>query len=194
MWWTHERRGHAANDSLETSIARQAGSQKARSPFKDSIPQLTLIVAVRIAWIFISDNNCLLPWHILACYPQLALPRSVSPAQRRLRSKRVDAQQASSPHSTKHGRPEQKRWQNANRPRARRSRVRTTNPVFFFLLFFFFLLKGKFTQNSNFTHLLLSPVSAEPLVAFHNLHNHSWVTQRERIPPRGSLLWPGSQT
>lgn len=61
MWWTHERRGHAANDSLETSMARQAGSQKARSPFKDSIPQLTLIVAVRIAWIFISDNNCLLP-------------------------------------------------------------------------------------------------------------------------------------
>lgn len=76
MGWTHERRGHAANDSLETSIARQAGSQKARSPFKDSIPQLTLIVAVRIAWIFISDNNCLLPWRILACYPQLALPRS----------------------------------------------------------------------------------------------------------------------
>lgn len=61
MGWTHERRGHAANDSLETSIARQAGSQKARSPFKDSIPQLTLIVAIRIAWIFISDNNCLLP-------------------------------------------------------------------------------------------------------------------------------------
>lgn len=61
MGWTHERRGHAANDSLETSIARQAGSQKARSPFKDSIPQLTLIVAVRIAWIFIWDNNCLLP-------------------------------------------------------------------------------------------------------------------------------------
>lgn len=69
MWWTHERRGHAANDSLETSIARQAGSQKARSPFKDSIPQLTLIVAVRIAWIFISDNNCLLPRHILALLP-----------------------------------------------------------------------------------------------------------------------------
>lgn len=69
MWWTHERRGHAANDSLETSIARQAGSQKARSPFKDSIPQLTLIVAVRIAWIFISDNNCLLPRHILAPLP-----------------------------------------------------------------------------------------------------------------------------
>lgn len=61
MGWTHERRGHAANDSLETSIARQAGSQKARSPFKDSIPQLTLIVAVRIAWIFIWDNKCLLP-------------------------------------------------------------------------------------------------------------------------------------
>lgn len=33
MGWTHERRGHAANDSLETSIARQAESQKARSPF-----------------------------------------------------------------------------------------------------------------------------------------------------------------
>lgn len=32
MGWTPERRGHAANDSLETSIARQAGSQKARSP------------------------------------------------------------------------------------------------------------------------------------------------------------------
>lgn len=78
MGWTHERRGHAANDSLETSIARQAGSQKARSPFKDSIPQLTLIVAVRIAWIFIGDNNCLLPWHILARYPQLAVPRSAS--------------------------------------------------------------------------------------------------------------------
>lgn len=33
MGWAHERRGHAANDSLETSIARQAGSQKAKSPF-----------------------------------------------------------------------------------------------------------------------------------------------------------------
>lgn len=91
MWWTHERRGHAANDSLETSIARQAGSQKARSPFKDSIPQLTLIVAVRIAWIFISDNNCLLPRHILALLPttgtrsrQHRLSTGSAPAQRRL--------------------------------------------------------------------------------------------------------------
>ena len=31
--WARDRAGHAANDSLETSTARQAGCQKARSPF-----------------------------------------------------------------------------------------------------------------------------------------------------------------
>lgn len=61
---------------------------------------MTLIVAVRIAWIFIKDNNSLYSWHILASYPQLALPRSASPAQC-LPYQRVDAQQHHSPSTIK---------------------------------------------------------------------------------------------
>lgn len=42
--------------------------------------------------------------------------------------------------------------------------------------------------------LLLTCVLMEALVTFLKPHNHSWVSQKERIPPTGSLLWPRTQT
>lgn len=49
-------------------------------------------------------------------------------------------------------------------------------------------LKGRLTRIWNFTHLRLTPCRWNTMT-FSNLHNHSWDSQRERIPPNASWLW-----
>lgn len=56
------------------------------------------------------------------------------------------------------------------------------------------VLKGSFTQNWNSTHLLFTLMSLEPLVTVSNLHNCSWFSHVERIPPNRSLLLPSRPT
>lgn len=55
-------------------------------------------------------------------------------------------------------------------------------------------LKGLFTKNWNFIHLLLTPMLMKALGTFSNSHNHSWLSLRKRIPPSERLLWPSTPT